>query len=93
MLARWVLALTLLAGCATESDTLNARNPGDNCVDTCPEGLVCTGTTYYRAPKKTYPGRCELAPGRCAASTDCSRSQRCVRTSERLGLCAEAPQI
>jgi hypothetical protein len=91
-MARWLVALYLLAGCATASDTLDAHNPGDPCIDTCPEGLVCTGTMYTRR-KMTYPGHCELKPGRCGASSDCARSQRCVRTSEQLGLCAEAPQL
>jgi hypothetical protein len=96
-MARGVVALflsfCLWLACATEHDTLGARNPGDHCIDTCPEGMACTGTTYMRAPKKTYPGRCELLPGRCTADGDCRRSARCVRTGDAIGLCAEAPQL
>ncbi|HEX3902403.1 MAG TPA: hypothetical protein VH853_06095 [Polyangia bacterium] len=93
-MARSLLALCLLLGCATTgSDRLDPHNPGERCIDSCPEGMLCTGTSVYRAPKKTFPGQCQLRPGRCATDSDCSRSQRCVRTSNQLGLCAEAPQL
>lgn len=92
-MVRVLLGLCLLLACATGPDKLDPHNPGDNCIDTCPEGMACTGTTHYRAPKRTYPGRCELQPGRCATDADCPRSARCVRTSDRIGLCAEAPQL
>jgi hypothetical protein len=86
-------ALCLLLACATAPDKLEPQNPGDRCIDVCPDGLICTGTTYQKSPRRSTPGRCELRPGRCAADTDCTRSQRCVRTSNQLGLCAEAPQL
>ena len=92
-MTRSLVAFCLLLACATEHDYLEARNPGDRCIDTCPEGMACTGTGHMRAPKKTYPGRCELLPGRCATDTDCRRSARCVRTTDAFGLCAEAPQL
>jgi hypothetical protein len=91
-MARWLFGLALLLACATEPDKLAPQNPGDHCLEACPEGMACTGTTVGKA-KKTMPGRCELLPGRCATDADCRRSARCVRTSDRMGLCAEAPQI
>ena len=87
------LAFCLLFACATESDKLAPHNPGDQCLDSCPEGMACTGITYSKSPRRTHPGRCELQPGRCATDADCNRSARCVRTSDRIGLCAEAPQL
>jgi hypothetical protein len=90
-MAARLVALCLLLGCATEHDTLGARNPGDHCIDTCPEGMACTGTSYFH--HKPVPGRCELRFGRCVADGDCQRSQRCVRTSDAVGLCAEAPKL
>ncbi len=94
-MARRLFAVCVLVAmaCATGPDKMDPHNPGDHCVDSCPEGMLCTGTTYWRAPRKTYPGRCELVPGRCATDADCNRSARCVRTSDQIGLCAEAPQI
>jgi len=92
-MAPWLFAIGLFCACVTGPDKLDPHSPGDHCLDTCPEGMVCTGTTATKAPKKTYPGRCELQPGRCATDTDCRRSARCVRTSDRIGLCAEAPQL
>ncbi len=92
MAARLIAALLLLAGCATHADPWGARNPGDRCAETCPEGMTCTGNTYRRRGHP-QPGRCELAAGRCMADADCRRSQRCVRTGEAVGICAEAPQI
>jgi hypothetical protein len=100
-MARWMCALCLLLACATGPEKVNPQpnkldphNPGDNCIDTCPEGMICTGTSGIRWPKKkVFPGRCELKPGRCAGDVDCHRSARCVRTSDDLGLCAEAPQL
>ena len=88
--ATWV-AFLLAIGCATAHDDLDANNPGDACVDACPEGMKCAGTTHMKAPKRTYPGRCELLPGRCASDPDCGRGNQCVRTTERLGLCAPSP--
>ena len=90
---RAMLGFCLLIACAAERDTLNARNPGDRCLDTCPEGMICTGTSHYRAPKRTFPGQCELLAGRCATDADCRRSARCVRSTDAIGLCAEAPQL
>jgi hypothetical protein len=87
------LGVALLAACATGPDKYDPHNPGDHCLDSCPEGMACTGVTYSRRRTEPYPGRCELQPGRCADSADCARSARCVRTSDRMGLCAEAPQL
>jgi hypothetical protein len=92
-MVRALLGLCLILACATGPDKLDPQNPGDHCLETCPEGMVCTGTVSYRAPKRTYPGRCELQRGRCGTDADCPRSARCVRTSDRIGLCAEAPQL
>jgi len=92
-MARSITALCLLLACATGPDKLDPQNPGDPCVDSCPEGMLCTGTGYSKSPRRTLPGKCELRPGRCATDADCTRSQRCVRTSNELGLCAEAPQL
>ena len=89
-----VVVLCLFIGCATAPDKYDPRNPGDHCLNACPDGLVCTGVTYSRTSRESpFPGRCELQPGRCATNADCRRSARCVRTSERMGLCAEAPQL
>lgn len=92
MAGRLIVALLLLAGCATQPDGWDARHPGDRCADTCPEGMACTGTAYRR---RGHPplGRCELLEGRCMTGADCRRSQRCVRTGDAVGLCADAPQI
>lgn len=92
-MVRALTGLCLLLACATAPDKLDPQVPGDHCIDTCPEGMACTGTTGTRAPRRTYPGRCELQPGRCATDADCARSARCVRPSNRIGLCAEAPQL
>jgi hypothetical protein len=81
----------LLLACAGERDTLGARNPGDRCIDTCPEGMACTGTSNFH--HKPMPGSCELLPGRCVVDDNCGRSQRCVRTGAAVGLCAEAPRL
>ena len=91
---RAVVVLCLLIACATAPDKYDPHNPGDHCLDACPDGLVCTGVTYSRTSRESpFPGRCELQLGRCATDADCRRSARCVRTSERMGLCAEAPQL
>jgi hypothetical protein len=91
-MARWLLAFCLaLVACAGERDTLGARNPGDRCIDTCPAGMACTGTSNFH--HKPTPGRCELLPGRCMSDDDCRRSQRCARTSAAVGLCGEAPRL
>jgi hypothetical protein len=87
----WVAFLVAL-GCATPHDNLDARDPGDRCLETCPEGMRCAGTTRMKVPKRTYPGRCELLPGRCASDPDCGRGRQCVRTTERIGLCAPSPR-
>src|ERR1022692_2903663 len=89
-MARSLFALCLLLGCATGPDRLDPQGPGDRCLDSCPEGMICTGTTHYRAPKKTFPGQCELLAGRCATDADCRRSARCVRSTDAIGLCASA---
>ena len=90
---RLCLCCALSVACATGPDKYDPHNPGDQCVDSCPEGMTCTGVNHSRRRADPYPGRCELAPGRCATDADCARSARCVRTSERIGLCAEAPQL
>jgi hypothetical protein len=88
----WVVILLAL-GCATAPDNLDAHDPGDRCIDTCPEGMTCAGTTRMRAPKRLYLGHCELLPGRCASDPDCGLGQQCVRTSARIGLCAPTPHL
>jgi hypothetical protein len=87
------VSVALFAACATEPNRFDPHGPGEPCIDTCPDGMACTGMTYSKLPRRTNPGRCELEPGRCATDADCRRSARCVRTSERIGLCAEAPQL
>jgi hypothetical protein len=87
------LWIALCAACATGPDRYDPHNPGDHCEESCPDGMICTGVTYAKSPRRTLPGRCELQPGRCAGDGDCARSARCVRTSDRIGLCAEAPQL
>jgi hypothetical protein len=94
MAARRIVTIFVFAlGCATAPDRLDAHNPGDRCIETCPEGMRCEGTTTMKAPKKTYPGRCVLLAGRCATDPDCARGERCVRSSERLGLCAPSSSL
>jgi hypothetical protein len=41
-----LLGVCLLLACATEADRLDPHNPGDHCLDSCPEGMACTGITY-----------------------------------------------
>src|SRR3569833_1387045 len=39
------ICLCLLFACATEPDKLDPHNPGDHCLEACPEGMACTGIT------------------------------------------------
>ena len=90
-----VLALALGFSCATGTDklVLDPHEPGDGCIDDCPDGMVCTGTMHQKLAPTIRPGRCELGPGRCASDSDCGRAEQCVRTSERPGLCGPAPRL
>jgi hypothetical protein len=78
-----VVALATLLGCASQQ--IDPHNPGDRCLYTCPDGMACAGTTFQRA--RANPGRCELAPERCLATTDCRAHEDCVRAGEATGVC------
>lgn len=67
-MARWMCALCLLLACATGPDKLDPHTPGDDCIDTCPEGMICTGTSGIRWPKKEGLARSlrtQTGPLRC----------------------------
>jgi hypothetical protein len=70
-------------GCAAQR--VDPHSPGDHCLYSCPDGMVCVGTTYQRS--RANPGRCELAPNRCLVSTDCRPREACVRPGQATGLC------
>jgi len=88
------LGVVLLAlGCASAHDAAGTRDPGDPCIESCPEGMMCRGTTHMKFPAHTYPGHCELLRGRCAVDADCGRGQQCVRTTVTIGLCAPSARL
>jgi hypothetical protein len=91
--AGWLGLVFMALGCASTQDPPGARSPGDPCLESCPEGMICSGTTHMKFPKRTYPGHCDLLPGRCAVDKDCGRGQQCVRTTARIGLCAPSPRL
>lgn len=91
-LALALATIAALAACVPPP-ALTPRMPGDRCADECPDGLACFGTERLKSGKVTRAGRCDLVPGRCVVDGDCARGQQCVRTSERIGLCAPSARL
>jgi hypothetical protein len=79
-----IVALAAVLGC-TNQQRIDPHTPGDRCLYSCPEGMVCEGTTFARG--RSNPGLCRLAPRRCVAPTDCRPRELCVRPGPAIGVC------
>ncbi|HTB56882.1 MAG TPA: hypothetical protein VLC06_03365 [Polyangia bacterium] len=82
-ISRWLVISAIALGCA--SQRLDPHAPQDRCLYSCPDGLVCAGTTFPRG--HANPGQCQLAPNRCMAAGDCRPRERCARSGESVGVC------
>lgn len=76
--------LIALAGCASER--IDPHSPGDRCLYSCPDEMVCAGTTFPRG-RHPNPGHCQLAADRCMVASDCRPRERCIRPGPAVGVC------
>jgi len=83
----WLVVLAMVIGCTF--DRIDPHTPGDRCLYSCPEGMVCSGTTFGRS--RANPGRCQLTPHRCMVVGDCRPREKCIRPTEGVGLCIGLP--
>ena len=70
-------------GCA--SQRLDPHAQQDRCLYSCPDGMICVGTTFQRS--RANPGQCQLAPNRCMVVGDCRPREQCIRPGKRVGVC------
>src|SRR6516165_9949294 len=79
----WVIVLVLAVSCALQR--VDPHSPGDRCLYSCPDGMICTGTTFPRG--RANPGNCQLAQNRCVVTSDCRPRERCLRPGPAIGMC------
>ncbi|HEY5452825.1 MAG TPA: hypothetical protein VIQ54_28925 [Polyangia bacterium] len=79
----WLIVFATATACAEQR--LDPHVPGDRCLQLCPDGMVCVGTTYTRA--RAHPGVCQLARNRCMVTEDCRPRERCIRPGRDPGVC------
>ena len=79
----WLVALAVALSCA--SQRIDPHTPGDRCLYSCPDGMICAGTTFPRG--HANPGQCQLVPNRCMVVSDCRPRERCIRPGEAVGVC------
>jgi hypothetical protein len=84
---RLAFAVALFSGCAAE--TFAPRNPGDSCLDVCPEGMHCRKSAAASKANGMAAGQCELDAGRCLTDVDCNNHvARCAGASaSNVGYC------
>ena len=79
-----LVGLLMAMGCAAER--VDPHTPGDRCLYTCPDEMLCAGTTFARG-RQAIPGHCQLAPNRCLAADDCRPREQCIRPGPAVGVC------
>ena len=78
-----LVIMALALGCAAAR--VAPRAPQDRCLYSCPDGMLCAGTTFPRG--HANPGQCQLTANRCMIAGDCRPRERCVRPGEAVGVC------
>lgn len=78
-----LVGMAIAIGCASER--LDPHAPQDRCLYSCPDGMICAGTTFQRG--RANPGRCLLVPNRCMVVSDCRPREQCIRSSGTIGVC------
>lgn len=103
--ARLVVVSSALVGCSAYQrmpahEIPPPEHPGDPCANwtsegrerPCPDGMKCGGARYERR-KVVERAHCELLSGRCAATSDCTADEICVRNTLAIGYCAPTPGL